>query len=139
MRYSQRIRRFRWLAAGFFGFLLLIVVAADSGHLSGLFGLVNSVPFGDTVSHFVLVGTLSLLVNLALGGRKVKLMGVQVGLGILLVGVLVTLEEISQIWFATRSFSLLDLAADCAGILLGSWLASRWQRAQRPPAHLTVR
>jgi len=42
------------------------------------------------------------------------------------VAALVTLEEFSQLFFAYRSFSLLDLSCDYLGIWLGGRLALHW-------------
>lgn len=135
MAYTSRKRTYRLLAAGYFGLMLLIVAAADSGRINELFRIVKSVPFGDTAAHFVLVGTLGFLVCLALGGRRWVLAQKSISVGALVVGALVTLEELSQVWFATRSFSLLDLGADYAGILLGCWMADRWISTRRSRLH----
>ena len=41
----------------------------------------------------------------------------------LILALLITVEEISQVFIANRTFSLLDLAFSYAGIFLGAWLA----------------
>jgi VanZ family protein len=78
-------------------------------------------PYGDKIGHFFLMGTFSLLVNLALEARTVRFGRFTPLLGTLIVLLLVTLEEISQNWVDTRTFSLLDLAFDWAGI----WIFGR--------------
>jgi hypothetical protein len=124
------------LALGFSLFVLLIILAADRGLGPQLFGFVYWLPGGDLLGHFVLMGTLNLLVNLALGGRNVRMAGRPVLAGSLVLAVLLTAEEIWQHWIPTHTFSLADLAADYAALLLSSWLALRllW-RVGRSPRH----
>jgi VanZ family protein len=52
-------------------------------------------------------------------------------LGSAVVFVLVTLEEVSQLFFKSRTFSLLDLSFDYAGILCGGRLSSMMSRRRR--------
>ncbi|NDJ78220.1 MAG: trypsin [Chloroflexi bacterium] len=120
----------KWLAFGFFVFIVLVVIVADLGWGVILFTFLDWVPGGDKTGHFLLMGMLSLLVNISLGAARVERSPVPVLRGSLLVTVLVTLEEFSQLWLAARGFSLLDLAADYAGILVGGWLAV-WLVARR--------
>ena len=54
------------LAAAFFLFIIVIVVLADQGRLPGFVTVLVDFPNGDKVGHFLLMGGLSLLVNLAL-------------------------------------------------------------------------
>ena len=110
------------LAAAFFLFIAFIVVLADQGRLPGFVTVLVDFPNGDKVGHFLLMGGLSLLVNLAQPASS----GRRHILAILLVALLVALEEASQSWFGTRHPDLADLAASLAGILflggLGWWL-----------------
>ena len=81
------------LAVAFAALLVVIVVLADRGRLPEFLGMVHAIPGGDKLAHCVLMGTLAFLVNASMGA-------VRVGLflkGSLIVGVLVTLEEFSQI------------------------------------------
>lgn len=91
-----------------------------------LFGFVLDVPGGDVTAHVVLMGLLSLTVNLAVS-RSRRPLGVVPCTALLLVAV--TLEELSQKLIPTRTFSLVDLAASYAGILafagLAAWIQSR--------------
>ena len=106
--------------------LLVIVIANDSGTLPDFLNIVYSVPFGDKISHFVLTGLLSMLVNLSLSCRKTHLVSRDLLLGSLLVGTVVTVEELTQIFFPTRSVSIFDLLAGYLGIWLFGRLAVRF-------------
>ena len=110
------------LAAAFFLFIIVIVVLADQGRLPGFVTVLVDFPNGDKVGHFLLMGGLSLLVNLALPACSDR----RHILAILLVALLVSLEEASQAWFGTRHPDLADLAASLVGIVclggLGWWL-----------------
>ena len=112
--------KFKVLAFLFFALLVGIVFVADTH--PWLFARLYRVPLGDKFGHFLLMGTLALLVNLAWPQQ------LQIGLfkGTPWVLTLVLLEEISQIWLPVRTFSLLDLVFDLGGILiLGELLARR--------------
>ena len=65
------------------------------------------------------------LLNLALGRRTVLFSGRGWLLGSVLIVIFCTLEEISQHWLPARSFDLLDLAGDYAGIFCFGSLAKR--------------
>ena len=82
-------------------------------------------PYGDKVGHFVLMGTFSFLVNMSLACRKVRFRRRQLLIGSLGVAVLVTVEELSQVFFASRTFSLVDLGFSLAGIWSFGMLAEK--------------
>jgi len=82
-------------------------------------------PYGDKVGHFVLMGTFSFLVNMSLACRKIRFCRSQLLIGSLGVAVLVTLEELSQVFFASRTFSLVDLGFSLAGIWSFGMLAEK--------------
>lgn len=123
----------RWLPAtaiAYAAVMCAIVILADADRLAPILGLVRAVPFGDKVGHFVLIGALALVVDLALGARTVRLARVPVRVGSAAVLAVVVLEELSQQWLPSRSFDLGDLAADVLGIAAGGTIASiaarRW-------------
>lgn len=103
--------------------LASIIYAADAGIAAPVFAYVRSFPLGDKIAHFILMGTLALLVNLVLsrgllaGNRHPILIGTAIVAG------LVLLEEISQIWIPGRTFSFSDLTADALGIACGALIA----------------
>ena len=107
----------------FIGLLTAIVIAADKGALPGFVRSLYGFPGGDKVGHFLLMGALSWLINLSLEARPTRLLSRDILLGSVFVFMMVTLEEVSQLWFSTRTFSLLDLGFSYAGILCGGRLA----------------
>ena len=119
----------RWLPfIIFFAFLLTVIQAADRQLARGFFSWVQTIPLGDKLGHFVLMGTLAFLLNSALKGRRIR-PGVQ--LGGVIVAVFVVAEEISQRWLPWRTFDFGDLLADFLGIASADWLSRRfsWQES----------
>ena len=116
--------KLKWLAIVYALFLALLVFLADHKQYRFLFRFVRQTPYADKVGHFVLMGLFSFLVNLALSSKRIRIGPLKVLLGSLLVALVVTLEEVSQIFLRYRSFDLVDLAFDYAGILLFGLLAS---------------
>ncbi len=116
----------KWLALGFFVFLAIIVTLADQGRLPALLQVYKVIPLGDKLGHFLLMGLFSLLTNLAFQTARWRIGRLQILKGSLLVAVVVTIEECSQLFLVNRSFSWSDLAADYAGILCFGYLACWW-------------
>lgn len=112
-------------AIGFGAFILYIIVEANRGQLPESVQWYRSVPGSDTTSHFLLIGTLALLVNLAWRAATMQVLGVSVLRGTFWVTLFVVLEELSQMALPTRTFSLLDLSADLLGIALASFIVLR--------------
>lgn len=102
-----------------------IVVLADIKETQFLFAFVNEISYGDKIGHFCLVGTFSLVVNLALGARTIRVWKLNYLLGSIIVLTVVAAEEFSQIFVGGRSFDPGDLLADAAGIFLFGELARR--------------
>jgi VanZ family protein len=116
-----------WVTGTFAAFILYIIVCADRGTMPAWTQIIYKLPGQDRLGHVLLIGTLGLLLNLAFPRRAV--------LVTVVLAWLVTAEEISQLWFPTRSFDLLDLAADFIGILVAYWLARQWPvDSRRSPA-----
>ncbi len=119
------MRKLFWaLALGFFSFILWIIYQADSGGSNLFFDWVRRTPYGDKIGHFFLFGTLTLLVIPATGFRAWQPKGLPIFYGAIGVFLFVLLEEISQLFFATRTFDFIDLAADLGGISLCSGLVA---------------
>jgi polysaccharide biosynthesis protein VpsQ len=125
-------------AALFAAFIAAIVVLAGSGYRASMFGFVDVIPYGDKLGHLGLMGTLSLLVSWSLYPRTLRLGRASLPLGVLLVLLVTTLEECSQRWFPARSFSLLDLACNVVGIVVGGLLASLLARHGQSSTARTV-
>lgn len=113
-----------------------IIVIANLGGTEHVFGFVRWVPYGDKVGHFVLLGTLALLADLAAKRRGVGRL--RVPLGPAIIAALVVLEELSQLALPTRSFDLADLAADAAGIVAFVALGRRLAPSGEAPARTSV-
>jgi len=115
----------KWITFLFALFIILIIVLADKGQL-GLLKLINQIPYGDKVGHFVLYGILTLLINLTLlrslpfqSPRRVTV------ISSLILALLIGIEELSQQFFASRTVSFQDLFAGYLGVIFFSWLALR--------------
>ena len=104
--------------------LILIVLIANFGLGPEYFPFLYTIPGIDKVGHFFLMGILSFLVNLLFKAKKTQLFSLEILIGSLVVNLVVTLEELSQLFLIYRAFSWLDLAFDLGGIFLGGRLAS---------------
>ena len=100
-----------------------VIVCADRGVLRGFFRWINGIPFGDKAGHVFLIGIMAHLLNCAMAGRTSGIGRSRWQMGGLIVAVVMTIEEISQIWIPSRTFDLGDLAANYVGILLAEWRA----------------
>lgn len=115
------------IAAILFGLLLLsVVLISDLRPYS--FYRIYTIPLGDKISHFFLMGGFAFVVNLALSCRTFIFRNKRILTGSAIVLTLVLLEEFSQIFFKHRSFSIGDIIADVIGIILFSYLALLFHR-----------
>jgi polysaccharide biosynthesis protein VpsQ len=132
----------RWFLFFLFSlFLMSIIIANDLGQIKSIVSLVNSLPFGDKFGHVIFIGTLTYLLNYALadslhqstsaqvaytkGNRLTKIGNYRILLGCLIIAVVMTIEEFSQIWIPNRTFDLGDLAANYLGISIAGWIRIR--------------
>lgn len=107
--------------------LILTVFFADLGYLDGFFGYFKSIfSYADKVGHFVLFGSLTFFINLLLKARKIEIFSLSVFLGSILMGGIMTVEEFSQIFIASRQFEWLDLLSNYAGIISFSCLVPQF-------------
>ncbi len=109
--------------------LVLIIFFADLGAMPQMISSLYAFPYGDLVGHLLLMGLLSLFVNLSLACRRIKIVSRSFLLGIVILLPVVTLEELSQLFLNNRSFSILDLAFSYAGILVFAQLAVLFQKS----------
>lgn len=109
----------------FFGFILWMITQADLDHSNLLMNIGDAVPWGDKIGHFLLFGTLALLLNMALGFRQVNIRGRWFHWGSVLVFAFATAEEFSQLAFPSRTFDVLDMLFDLLGIGVLSSVAFR--------------
>lgn len=114
----------KWITGIFILVLILIVLIANLGLGFEYFPFIYAIPGLDKVGHFFLMGVLSFLVNLLFKAKKTQIFSLNFLIGSLVVILVVTLEELSQLFLIYRAFSWLDLVFDLGGIFLGGRLAS---------------
>ena len=103
---------------------------ANTGNGTYLLAILNSVPYGDKLLHILLMGSLTVGLNLSLNFRFSKLWSREVLTGTIIMAVLISLEEISQGFIPYRNFEVLDLVCNYIGIfVLGSipYFLSKWK------------
>ncbi|MEP6902396.1 MAG: VanZ family protein [Actinomycetota bacterium] len=103
--------------------LAVIIFLADRKGTRYMLNFVGNIPYGDKLGHFCLMGGFSFLLNLVLDARTVSAGKLNYLLGSLIVLVIVTLEEFSQIFISGRTFDWSDLFFDYLGIFLLGELA----------------
>jgi len=110
-----------FLFLSFTSFLIVIIFLRNNNLASSFFNLLSHVPHHDKIGHFVLMGILAFLATISLVPLLpyAKSKSTMIVLGILLT--IIALEECSQIFIVTRSFSLADFACDCLGVASFGW------------------
>lgn len=112
--------------------IAVIIFLADRKGTRYLLNFVGNIPYGDKLGHFCLMGGFSFLLNLVLKAKTIKFWKIEFLSGSLIVLVVVTIEEISQIFISGRSFDWSDLVFDFLGIYLFGKLAKYiYQRKPR--------
>ena len=111
-------------------FVGTIIICADRSLARPLFDFVGRYPGSDKFAHAVGMCILAFTLNYALRARTVPLKCCRVQLGGLIVAVVMTIEECSQIWIPSRTFDLLDLTANYIGILCAGWLIRRFKNCR---------
>jgi VanZ family protein len=119
----------QWCALVFGLLVLVTIIAADLGFLDFVHRI-HDIPIADKAVHFGLYGMLNFLAILATHEWRPAwgLRGVAVGCTMTLV-VVAGLEELSQIYIPARTFSIWDLAAGIAGVLVFAVLAAVAKRS----------
>jgi VanZ family protein len=121
----------KWLTGIYLFILGSIVFMADRREYQPLFRRVREMPYGDKLGHLVLMGLFSFLLNMALSCRRVRVWKASLLTGSLIVALVVTLEEVSQLFVRYRSFDPVDLVFDYLGIFsLG--LVAYYLKRRRP-------
>jgi VanZ family protein len=110
------LKLMKWLTGLYLLLLGVIVFLADQQRYQPLFRRVRELPYGDKLGHLLLMGMLSFLLNLTLSCRWMRVWKIELLKGSLIVAVIVTLEEFSQIFVKYRTFDLGDLFFDYVGI-----------------------
>jgi VanZ family protein len=117
------------LAIIFTIFIIIIILLADTGRL-GFVAPLYDFPYGDKVGHFILFGFLTFLIILTVlrSHRYTNPKRIAVYWALFL-ALLITVEEFSQTYFASRTFDLLDLSFSYLGTAMGLWMA--WKLVQK--------
>jgi VanZ family protein len=110
---------------GYAFFIYWAISAANTRAANTILSTAGYLPQGDKLGHFLLMGSLAMVVNFALQLRTIKMGPVTFLFGSLFVAAASTLEELTQVFIPSRTFSIFDLAADYAGIYLFG-LAAIW-------------
>jgi VanZ family protein len=119
----------KYISALFFIFCVAVIVLADSGNLPRPIRAIYDFPNGDKLGHFILFGVLTFSITRAFLSAFPSKPRVWATLLIgLILALLIGLEEFSQKFFSTRSFSFIDLLASYAGIVTFAFLAFYWKR-----------
>lgn len=126
----------KWLTGLYFLLLGVIVFLADQKRFQPLFRRVRDLPYGDKLGHLILMGILSFLLNMALSCRRVRVWKVELLKGSLIVALVVTLEEFSQIFVKYRTFDMGDLFMDYVGIFFFGMFAYLLTRRKMSKAEI---
>lgn len=116
-------KRIKFITAVYFLVLVGLIFLANNKGTRYLLNFTGDIPFGDKLGHFFLMGFFSFLMNLVLRAKTFQIWKIRVLLGNLLVLIIVTLEELSQMFVSGRTFDSGDLIADCLGIFVFGELA----------------
>lgn len=136
MPHSGLPMKSRLITVLYFLVLAGIVLLADTREYHTVFDAVRRIPGGDKLGHFLLMGMLSFLLNVSLSCRTVRISAARVLLlGSAVACAAVTLEEFSQIFVRYRTFDLVDLFFDYAGIWAFGRLALYVELRRSPAEH----
>ena len=127
---APRLSKAYVIATLFYGMALMgVVLAANFGIARPALRAVGRIPYGDKFCHVILVGILSFLVNRALLCRRFGTARLKPLMGSSILALLVVTEEFSQMAIPSRSFDVLDLAANLIGVILFGYLAVLTQKS----------
>jgi VanZ family protein len=113
------------LALLYIAFLLAIAYWADTGSMPEVIKVLFRFPNGDRVGHFVLYGLLAFLLHWAFPRHRPRIRKWWIPLGSLVALAGAVLEEISQLFFVSRTADLMDLGCGLLGILFATLLVKR--------------
>ncbi len=117
---KNMLKKYTWL---YILFLTLIYILVT--FFVELRDSIHSIQGLDKVGHFLLLGILTYLVNRSLIRGTWRFGSWNIPRGSVLIALVFTLEEFSQAFIHTRSFSLLDLAANYLGVAVFTWVSIR--------------
>src|SRR5215210_361809 len=97
-RFGQDCKLMKWLTGIYLFILCVIVFLADQKKYQPLFRRVHEMPYGDKLGHLVLMGLFSFLLNMTLKCRTWRIWKIEISRGSLIVALIVTAEEFSQLF-----------------------------------------
>jgi len=104
------------IPVAFFG----LVIICGMGLGDELFSVASLLPGNDKTAHVILSFVITVALNYSLSLRRVLVFSQSALAGCVVIFLFLTCEELSQIFIESRTFSLLDLAANYTGIYLAS-------------------
>ena len=125
-------RIWRLVAITFLLFLLLVAYWADTQRMPWILVAMCDYAGGDKAGHFGLYGMFAFLGAKA-WRRPLRLASLSLPAGVLPAAMLATLEELSQLFFPSRSADWLDLGAGFLGICVAALLATVGPLRNRAP------
>lgn len=114
---------FSILALCFAIFVGYTIYAANTKTPFFFIEFIKNIPYGDKIGHFCLIGSMCFLLNMALKVRKIGFMNFNFLLGNFIIFIIISLEEVTQIFIPSRTFDLLDLFFNYLGIFVFGKLA----------------
>lgn len=114
----------KWLSIILGVILIFIVIVANLGLGPAVFPFIYLIPGLDKAGHFILMGVLSFLINSVMSASRANIFSVDFLKGSLIVIVIATIEEFSQLFLKFRAFSILDLFFDYSGIIIFGYFAA---------------
>lgn len=105
-------------------FILGVIISSDRGTCE-ICVYAKSIPYGDKAGHFVLYGMLVAIVGIARQWSIHSWKGMRLLSSSAWLAILIALEEVSQLFFSSRTGDAWDLAASWIGVILGDYVARK--------------
>ncbi len=131
MAFPQKLKLIRVAALGFVLFLIIVIIIADCSEKYKWWPFIERIPFGDKLGHIGLFGTLCFLCNLAFPSRRFGYRPLFITKTTLVLLVIISLEELSQLFIASRHCDFLDWLSDLIGLAAGQTAADLYKHVFR--------
>lgn len=102
---------------------VFIVLVSALAYLKYIPTQVKSIPYYDSIGHFMLFGLLGFFAEMAFQGLKKKMFGITLPVGSILIASYAFIDESLQVFSPNRTFDLHDLALGLLGILFFYWIS----------------
>lgn len=116
------------LALLIFVAFITLVIFLDRGKGSHYVEIMMSIPYGDKIAHFFIIGSLSFFLNLAMNFRRISILNKSFLLANILLIAFMALEELTQAFNPYRHFELSDMMMNNSGIMVFSYLAGMFSK-----------